>query len=192
MVVAILLTFIHEGKPGARDPMTKAGVTHRHFRRGEPPVAMRTFLRAMILLRSLRAMSKTARDRVLPAPKTPAIHKSDLPVRMASNNAIETVKTCPSPWLLKEGDIHSSNCHGPHPLILWLGGKRDWLACANTKSSCGCVCLPEKLAPPYNGHGRIVFDGFRPVLCRIKETHCFEILVQEPPTKGPSKWVARR
>ena len=132
----------------------------------------------------LRAMSKTARDRVLPAPKTLAIHKSDLPVRMASNNAIELSRHVHHRGLLEEGDTHGSNCHGPHPSLSWPGvknrfniltnasvscvlrslamrrtgicgctmpianGRRDWLACANTKSSWRLRVSPERLAPP--------------------------------------------
>ena len=54
--------------------------------------------RNKVLSSHLRAMSKTARDRVLPAPKTSAIH-----VRMASNSAIETVKICRAKgWLLQD------------------------------------------------------------------------------------------
>ena len=45
----------------------------------------------------LRAISSTARDRVFPAPNTPATHRSDLPVRIASNIAMVTVSRWPSP-----------------------------------------------------------------------------------------------
>ena len=41
----------------------------------------------------LRAMSKTARDLVLPAPNTPAMQRSERPVRMARRSAMATAKT---------------------------------------------------------------------------------------------------
>ena len=46
----------------------------------------------------LRQQSKTARERVLPAPKTPAMYRSDRPVRMANDSATVTVRTWPSPY----------------------------------------------------------------------------------------------
>ena len=86
MIVAILLlTLVHEGKP--------------HF--GKPEVEHRG-LCSNVLLRNttaekcsssqLRAMSRIARDLVLPAPNTPAIHKSERPVRMTSSSATVTAR----------------------------------------------------------------------------------------------------
>ena len=42
-------------------------------------------------------MSRIARDLVLPAPNTPAIHRSERPVRMARSSATVMARTCPSP-----------------------------------------------------------------------------------------------
>ena len=45
----------------------------------------------------LRAVSRTARDLVLPAPNTPAMQRSERPVSMARSSAMATAKTWPSP-----------------------------------------------------------------------------------------------
>ena len=44
------------------------------------------------------ATRRTASDLVLPAPSTPATHRSDLPVSTASSRATVTARTWPSPW----------------------------------------------------------------------------------------------
>ena len=53
----------------------------------------------------LRATRKTARERVFPAPKTPAIQRSDRPVRMAGNSATVTVRMWPSPCPAKTSKL---------------------------------------------------------------------------------------
>ena len=53
----------------------------------------------------LRAISKTARERVFPVPSTPAIQRSDRPVRMASNSATVTVRMWPSPCPVKASKL---------------------------------------------------------------------------------------
>ena len=37
MIIAILLTFVHESKPNPGQPLAESGVTHGHFCRGRPP-----------------------------------------------------------------------------------------------------------------------------------------------------------
>ena len=43
-------------------------------------------------------LSNTASDRVLPAPNTPAMQRSERPVRIARSMAMVTTSTWPSPW----------------------------------------------------------------------------------------------
>ena len=86
----------------------------------------------------LRAISSTARERVLPAPNTPAMHKSDRPVRMANSSATVTVRTWPSPCPAKARRL-SRRYRSCKPSKVTVAGVRNRRS-MRTKASLSFVC----------------------------------------------------
>ena len=117
-------------------------------------------------------MSRIARDLVLPAPNTPAIHRSERPVRMARSSATVTARACPSPCPAVSSSlaVHPENIdqasHGvgryPWPVVV----ATDWLV--QTLRALGdFACLPERTTVATPLGCSMPFYRMRPVLIRI-------------------------
>ena len=127
----------------------------------------------------LREISKTASERVLPAPKTPAMHRSERPVRIARSNATATVRTCPSPCAANGSRLLRiySSC-GPGMATLMGVSKRQ---STRTKASVSLVrrsliilrtgMLGYKM--PIVSGSRAGFAQFTSASCVTKESHFF-------------------